>query len=166
MVWRRGWYNTGCPNAGTAWGGTARERAVEIADASRIADLVAGQTRVLEQIVSGAPLRSVLEELTALIEAHAGLGLFASILLLDADGLHLRHGAAPSLPEAYNRAIDGLAIGPSAGSCGTAAHLCERVVVTDIATDPRWEGYRELAAAHSCPETAPEAVAEVLLELV
>ncbi|HEY7061971.1 MAG TPA: GAF domain-containing protein [Chloroflexota bacterium] len=121
---------------------------MEIADASRVADLIAGQTRVLERIVCGAALGGVLEELTALIEAHAGPDVYASILLLDADGIHLRHGAAPSLPDAYNRAVDGLAIGPSEGSCGTAAYRRERVVVTDIATDPRWEPYRELAAAH------------------
>ena len=61
-----------------------------------------------------------------------------SILLLDEDGRHLRHGAAPSLPSAYVEAIDGVAIGPSVGSCGTAAYLGERVVVEDVRSDPLW----------------------------
>src|SRR5262249_54094917 len=68
----------------------------------------------------------------------------ASILMLDESGTRLRHGAAPSLPESYNRAIDGAAIGPRAGSCGTAAFRREPVLVTDIESDPLWEGYREL----------------------
>src|SRR5262249_18713063 len=79
------------------------------------------------------------------IEELAQGELLASVLLLDADGIHLRHGAAPSLPESYNRAVDGLAIGPSAGSCGTAAYRREPVRVSDIASDPLWAPYAELA---------------------
>jgi diguanylate cyclase (GGDEF)-like protein/PAS domain S-box-containing protein len=74
-----------------------------------------------------------------------GEDVIASILLLDRDGLHLRHGAAPSLPEFYREAIDGIAIGEHVGSCGTAAYRRERVCVSDIATDPLWSDYRELA---------------------
>ena len=72
----------------------------------------------------------------------------SSILLLDPDGIHIRHGAAPSLAEAYVHAIDGLAIGPSVGSCGTAAYNNEAVITEDITTDPRWDAYREIALAH------------------
>src|SRR5262249_4884199 len=75
----------------------------------------------------------------------------ASVLLLDADGVHLRHGAAPSLPESYNRAIDGLAIGPSVGSCGTAAYRREPVCVSDIAGDPLWAPSAELGLSHGPP---------------
>src|SRR5208283_1235625 len=74
--------------------------------------------------------------------------LFCSILLLDADGTHLRHMAAPRLPEAYTKAIDGEPIGPSAGSCGTAVFRRQPVFVQDIATDPLWENYKVLALAH------------------
>jgi PAS domain S-box-containing protein len=65
------------------------------------------------------------------------------------DGDRLRHGAAPSLPKAYSDAIDGLTIGPSEGSCGTAASRAEPVIVSDISTDPLWEKYRDLASKHS-----------------
>jgi signal transduction histidine kinase len=75
-------------------------------------------------------------------------GLVCSVLLLDEDGLHARHGAAPSLPNAYVKAIDGLGIGPKAGSCGTAMYRREPVVVTDILQDPLWEQYRGLAAPY------------------
>ena len=74
-------------------------------------------------------------------------GVLASISLLDGD--RLWHGAAPSLPKAYTDAINGAVIGPSAGSCGTAAHRGESVVVEDIATDPLWSAYRDLALSHS-----------------
>jgi signal transduction histidine kinase len=72
-------------------------------------------------------------------------GLLCSVLLLDEDGQHVRHGAAPSLPEAYTKCIDGLSIGPKAGSCGTAMYRREPVVVTDILQDPLWEAYRQVA---------------------
>src|SRR5439155_662101 len=73
-------------------------------------------------------------------------GMLCSVLCLD--GERLRHGAAPSLPEDYSRAVDGLTIGPAAGSCGTAAYRRERVIVDDIERDPRWAEFRDLALRH------------------
>lgn len=74
--------------------------------------------------------------------------MLCSILLLDADGVHIRHGAAPSLPEQFVQAVDGAPIGPCAGSCGTAAYRGEQVIVEDIETDPLWDDYRHLATPH------------------
>jgi diguanylate cyclase (GGDEF)-like protein/PAS domain S-box-containing protein len=74
--------------------------------------------------------------------------MLCSVLLLDPDGKHLRHGSAPSLPDAYCRAIDGAPIGPKAGSCGTAAYRGTQVIVSDTETDPLWDDYRFLARAH------------------
>ncbi len=68
------------------------------------------------------------------------------MLLLDAETGRLHHGAAPSLPDAYCRAVDGVAIGPRVGSCGTAAYRREPVIVADISTDPLWADYKDLAA--------------------
>jgi diguanylate cyclase (GGDEF)-like protein/PAS domain S-box-containing protein len=106
-----------------------------------------GQARILEMIAMSAPLEEVLEQLMHLVESQL-TGIFCSVLLLDEDGAHLRHGAAPSLPSAYTRAVDGVRIGPNAGSCGTAVHRREAVIVSDIMSDPLWEDGRELAAAH------------------
>ncbi|PYS80374.1 MAG: hypothetical protein DMF70_10970, partial [Acidobacteria bacterium] len=106
----------------------------------------AGQSRILEMIAANAPLGEILERLVLLIEAQSP-GMLCSVLLLSDDGNHIRHGAAPSLPDEYVRAIDGAPIGPKNGSCGTAMHRGKPVVVTDIFTDPLWEDYRELAAA-------------------
>ena len=66
----------------------------------------AGQSRVLEMIAADAPLPQVLTELVLLMEGQAE-GLRCSILLLNRDGKHVRHGAAPNLPEAYVKAVDG-----------------------------------------------------------
>ncbi len=107
-------------------------------------------------------LGRILELLLAAVEVQFDGEMLASILLLDAKGERLRHGAAPSLPGDYCVAIDGLKIGPGVGSCGTAAYLGHPVYVTDIATDPLWADFRELAAAHglracwSTPVTASD----------
>ena len=106
-----------------------------------------GQRRVLELIATGAPLVKTLESLVLLIEADLP-GMLGSVLLLDDDGKHVRHGAAPNLPPEYCEAIDGAAIGPRAGSCGTAAYRNENVMVEDIESDPLWTDYRALAAQH------------------
>ncbi len=104
----------------------------------------AGQSRVLEMIAADAPLADVLTSLVLLMESQAE-GLRCSILLLNRDGKHVRHGAASNLPEAYVKAVDGAAIGPRSGSCGTAMYTRRPVVVTDVMTDPLWAEYRELA---------------------
>jgi len=105
-----------------------------------------GQGRILEMIAANQPLDEVLTSLMLLIEAQHD-EMFCSVLLLSEDGTHVRHGAAPSLPEQYVSAVDGAPIGPKNGSCGTAMYLGKQVIVTDIFQDPLWEDYRELAAA-------------------
>ena len=110
--------------------------------------LLAGEKRLLEMMARGDALVVVLDALCRVVEAQSS-DVLCSILLLDPDGRHLRHGAAPSLPRSYTEAIDGAAIGPNVGSCGTAAYRVEQVIVADIATDPLWADYRELALPHS-----------------
>jgi GAF domain-containing protein len=89
-----------------------------------------------------------LSELIRIVESSSSTGVLGSILLLDPDGKHLRNGAAPSLPKDYSQAIDGLEIGACAGSCGTAAYLGAAVYVSDIASDPLWADYKEIALQH------------------
>ncbi|MET1074266.1 MAG: GAF domain-containing protein [Umezawaea sp.] len=107
--------------------------------------LMAEHRALLEQIARQAPLTEVLDGMARCIENLAPQEVLVSVLLAEPDGLHLRHGAAPSLPDFYNQAIDGIATGEGVGSCGTAAHRREPVVVTDIATDPFWDDFRGLA---------------------
>ncbi|WP_445766319.1 diguanylate cyclase domain-containing protein [Rheinheimera sp.] len=102
------------------------------------------QNQILSQISEGAELKAVLHNLVTQVELlHTDM--LCSILLLDEDGKTLRHGAAPSLPDAYNQAIDGVEIGLGVGSCGTAAFSGETVIVTDINSHPYWQPYLALA---------------------
>jgi PAS domain S-box-containing protein len=103
-----------------------------------------GESRILEMIARDAPLKETLEKLVLLVEAQFA-DLICSVLLLDEDGQHMRPGAAPNLPRAYAQAIEGMCIGPKAGSSGTAMYRREPVVVTDILQDPLWESYRDAA---------------------
>lgn len=96
----------------------------------------------------GLSLEQVLDHYLLEIEKAAGEDFRASILLLDRERNCLLHGAAPSLPKAYSEAIDGIAVGPAVGSCGTAAYMGHAIFVTDIATDPLWADFRELALSH------------------
>ncbi len=109
--------------------------------------LQVAEQRLFEMIATGAHLEGILATLVLAIEDHSPPTI-ACIHLLDATATHLKHGAGPSLPDAYLRAIDGAAIGPRAGSCGTAAFLRRAVYVRDIETDPLWDDYRELAREH------------------
>jgi PAS domain S-box-containing protein len=123
---------------GVFWDVTERKQAEAL--------LVAEQF-ILEKIVSNAPLPEILKMLCQTIEEQAGQ-MLSSILLLDTTGCHLVHVAGPSLPADYNQAIDGVEIGPYVGSCGTAAYFGKQVVAIDIATDPLWTDYKELALSH------------------
>jgi len=125
------------------WHGTA----IDIEDRKRAEVLLAGEKRLLEMIARGDSRTLILDALCRLVEELA-TGCLSSILLLDADTNRLRHGAAPSLPRPYRDAIDGVVIGPAAGSCGTAAYRGQPVIVCDIATDPLWADYRDLALPH------------------
>ncbi|OLD56757.1 MAG: hypothetical protein AUI54_05105 [Acidobacteria bacterium 13_1_40CM_2_56_5] len=117
---------------------------MDVTERKRVEALRDAESRILEMIARDAPLGEILEKLVRVVEAQFA-GLLCSVLLLDEDGRHARHGAAPSLPQPYSEAIDGLSIGPKAGSCGTAMYRREPVIVTDILQDPLWEQYRDVA---------------------
>lgn len=116
----------------------------DVTDRRRTDFLRSEEGRILALIATDVALAEVLKELISFIESQLA-GITGSILLLD-EQFRLRLGAAPNLPASYNQAIDGVAIGPSVGSCGTAAFRRETVIVTDIQSDPLWADYRDLAA--------------------
>jgi PAS domain S-box-containing protein len=102
------------------------------------------RSHILEMLVSSESLNVILQEIVLGIEKlHPQM--LCSILLLDNEGQHLGNGIAPSLPDFYNEAINGVQIGIGVGSCGTAAYTNERVIVEDITTHPYWAPYKELA---------------------
>lgn len=105
------------------------------------------RTKLLEIIVqSRRSLNELLEEMIRAAEATIP-EVLGSVLLMDTEGRHLRHAAAPSLPPAFTNAINGIEIGPQIGSCGTAAYFAKEVIVSDIASDPRWRDYQAVAHA-------------------
>jgi diguanylate cyclase (GGDEF)-like protein/PAS domain S-box-containing protein len=104
------------------------------------------RSHTLEMLASSEPLAALLESIVRGVE-QLNPAMLCSILLLDVEGRHLCKGVAPSLPDFYNSALDGIEIGVGVGSCGTAAITGERVIVADIATHPYWTAYKDLAAS-------------------
>ncbi|GAB4399840.1 MAG: hypothetical protein OHK0048_14140 [Rhodoferax sp.] len=117
---------------------------------------------LLELLTRNVPLPELLRAFVNRLEA-SDPDVMSSVLLLDADGQRLRYAVAPRLPLAYCQAVDGVTIGPRVGSCGTAAYTRQVVIVSDIAKDPLWADYRDLALAHglracwSVPLLSPQA---------
>ena len=103
------------------------------------------RNKTLELIVNSEKLSEILYSIVQNVELEYD-DMMCSILLLDDSGKHLLGGAAPSLPDFYNQAINGVEIGDGVGSCGTAAYLGKRVVVEDIMTHPYWAPWTDLAA--------------------
>ncbi|MES2661390.1 MAG: PAS domain S-box protein [Verrucomicrobiota bacterium] len=124
--------------------GTTRD----ITDRKQAESAQAAERKVFERIATGAKLVEILDTLLLETEAQSQDGMLCSILLLDKSGRYLIPGAAPSLPEAYTLAMQHVPVGPSVGSCGSAAFLGMPVFVEDIATDPRWADFKDLAATH------------------
>jgi GAF domain-containing protein len=114
------------------------------ADRARARRLLEGQNQILQRINEDRPLPETLEMICRTIEAQVD-GLLCSILLLDEEGEHLLHGAAPSLPADYCEAVNGISIGPNIGSCGTAAATGKPCIVEDISTHANWRPFVGLA---------------------
>jgi signal transduction histidine kinase len=119
----------------------------DITDRKRLESLQEGQSRILDYLIQRRGLNESLEQIVRLMEEQCQ-GMICSILRFDSATQRLHHGAAPSLPPEYNLQVDGLLIGPAVGSCGTAAYRRERVIVTDIETDPLWADFSQAASLY------------------
>ena len=102
------------------------------------------RNHVMELLSSGASLEGVLTAIAEVVEQEE-TGAICSILFTDQEGKRLLHGAAPSLPNFYHQAVNGIPIGDGVGSCGTAAFIKRRVVVEDVMTHPYWIAFKDLA---------------------
>lgn len=123
---------------------SANERLrLENVERTRSEEILSNRNKVLERLAAGASLEEILVRLVKTIEA-ADPKVKSSILVIDETGTKLRLGAAPSLPDFYNRAIEGLAIEDGNGACGTAAATGSRVIIEDALTDPRTAKYQEI----------------------
>src|SRR6184192_1926821 len=121
----------------------------DISERKKSEALLAGEKRLLEMIATGAGLKEILNTLCLIIEEQRA-GTLASVLLVNADGVHLDCIAGPSLPKEWAEQMENLPIGPFAGSCGTAAYRGSAVIVSDIATDRLWDvpEHRSSALSH------------------
>lgn len=99
---------------------------------------------MLEMVAKDSSLSEILNTIVTNIELEDSTSL-CSVLLLDKEGKHLLIGASPSLPDFYNKAINGTQIGLGVGSCGSAAFLGERVIAEDIVNHEYWQPYKGLA---------------------
>lgn len=120
---------------------------VDITDRKRLQAIRELEAEVLKAVADSLPLKDILNKAVLGIETILPDAI-ASVLLLDSNHEMLLDSVAPGLPEKYNQALNGEAIGPKSGSCGTAAFRKEAVIVSDIENDPLWEQYKDLALAH------------------
>ena len=129
----------------------------DVAVKHRAARMLEEQKHILELIAQGGDLHGVLDSLCLLIQGQAADPLFASILIVNEDGTRWTLGGGPSLPAAYHRVVEGVAIAHGIASCGPTARRGEPVYVANIATDPLWGEFADLAESHglrdcwSCP---------------
>jgi PAS domain S-box-containing protein len=119
----------------------------DIEDRKRAEALLAAEKRTLEMVANGARLEEILQDLCDTIDAQ-DRHILSAVMLMDPDGKHLSPVAGPRLPKPWIEAITPLEIGPDIGSCGSAAFLKQRVIVSDIATDPLWVDYRDVALSY------------------
>lgn len=111
--------------------------------------LLDGQSEILRLIAEGVAIEYISTHIVRWVESYTNGDMHASILFMDESGEHLLHGAAPSLPLEYNKAINSIRIGPNVGSCGTAAYTRQPVIVEDIENDPLWKDFKDLALKFS-----------------
>ena len=118
--------------------------------------LLTAVKRTLEMIAGGASLADILTNLCAAIDAQSP-DIISSVLLMDPDGQRLWPVAGPRVPSGWTQAISPLMIGPNVGSCGTAAFRKERVIISDVASDPLWSGLRDAQSrdSHSLMDSEP-----------
>jgi PAS domain S-box-containing protein len=121
----------------------------DIDDRRRAEALLAGEKRLLEMVARGHAMRGILEALCQFAEATAN-GCHCSIVLVDSNGAHLEHGAAPSLPVSFTDAINGRPVNADSGPCAMAAHLNQQVIAADLTWETRWSAYAwcPMALAH------------------
>ena len=141
---------------------------IDVTERKRAEDLQRDQKEALELAVAGAPLAAVLGRIAGATGAGIDGGGRAAVLVLDDDGTGrtLRCAAAAGLPDAYRRALAGLAVGPETSPCGMAAHSGRRVVTADVEQEPLWAPLLPLArqtGIRACWSTPIRAVGGAVL---
>src|SRR6202167_3544202 len=121
----------------------------DIEDRKRAELLLAGENLVLEMTAKGNALDSILEALCRVVEQTTS-GCCCSVMLIDPHGSKIQQSVAPSLPSDYNNRFAGIPVDREGGPCTEAARRKTQVIVSDVASDTRWNtyGWRAAALAH------------------
>ncbi len=136
----------------------------QLSERKRMEDLLVCQNSILDSIASGVPLDQILTQVVLLVE-NVLRDTLGSIMVVEGNELVL--AAGPSLPPDYADKIQRVEFGPTTGSCGSAASTGKPAIVTDIASDPLWTPFCQVALANglkacwSVPIVARDAHAEV-----
>ncbi len=117
----------------------------DITERKKSEQFILDTSDILKMIALREPKEKIYDAIAHLYESRHP-GMRCSMLLLE--GNKLMHAGAPSMPKEYCDAVNGLENGPNVGSCGTATYHGIRVVVEDIATDPKWEKIKHVALPH------------------
>ena len=130
----------------------------DIEDRKRAECLLAGENHVLEMTAQGNSLEPILEALCQVVEENAS-GCLCSVILIDPNGSTIQQAVAPSLPSSYNDRFRGILVDREGGPCTEAARRKKQVIVSDVASETRWDryGWRTAALAHglkACWSTA------------
>jgi PAS domain S-box-containing protein len=117
----------------------------DVDERKRAESLLAAEKRSLEMINGGASLDDILNDLCASIDVQASEAI-STIMVMEPERQRLWPAAGPRVPRSWHPPAMGWPIGPCHGCCGTAAYRKERVIISDVATDPLWpDELRELA---------------------
>ena len=119
----------------------------DIEERKRTEALLSAEKRTLEMVAGGAPLTDILLSLCDTIDAQSPK-IISTVMLMDPDGKRLWPAAGRRIPKSWFEAITPVTINENVGACPRAATLGQRVIASDIATDPLWVDYRELALAN------------------
>ena len=122
----------------------------ELEERQRAVAILRSQNFILEKIVTNNSLKQILSTILEFVELYAD-GALGCVMLVEIDDQQrrvLRSIAAPSIPETYSKAVDGMLIGPDIGSCGNAAYWGKLTITPDISIDPKWTDVRSIALSH------------------
>jgi signal transduction histidine kinase/ActR/RegA family two-component response regulator len=120
---------------------------IEIKKRKKDSSLIAGQNRILEMLATEIELKEILDAITIMTQ-NRYKDIKCSILILDRETQKMHYVSMPNIPKGYIDALNEFMIGPQVGSCGTAAYYNKTVIVDDIANDPLWKGYAQVALDH------------------
>jgi len=102
----------------------------------------------LQMVAEGTPLQHVMESLIRQVESESIKGALGSIVLLNEAGTHIQNAFGPSLPSAFNLAVEGIALRPPTETDWHRVFQLQPVVVSNLATDPKWEHFRKFVAPY------------------